>query len=63
MTGTDRIPCPCCGNSLVGEFDVCEHCNWENDPVQRFKPDLPGGANAMSLWQAQAAYKAGKPIE
>ena len=50
-----RIKCPCCGMTAVREYEICEVCDWENDPVQRMKPDFPGGANRMSLNEARSA--------
>lgn len=58
-----KIECPCCGKTQVGEYDVCEECGWENDPVQLGKPDFPGGANHMSLNEARAAYAVGNPVK
>ena len=58
----NKTLCPVCGKAYVEEYDICEVCNWENDPVQLYKPDLAGGANKMSLHQAQKAYKAGQAI-
>ena len=52
-----RIKCPCCGMTAVREYEICEVCDWENDPVQRMKPDFPGGANRMSLNEARSAYE------
>ena len=55
--------CPCCGESYVdGEhnYDVCEICFWEDDPVQFSDPDYRGGANEMSLNEARAAWKVKK---
>ena len=60
-----KYKCPVCGNlafPLRGCFDVCDTCGWENDPVQAEDPDETECANHMSLNQARAAYKAGKPI-
>ena len=57
------IKCPCCGKTEVEEYDICENCMWENDPVQRLNPDNSGGANSMSLNEARKAYKNGIPIE
>lgn len=54
--------CPCCGKAHVEEYEICDVCNWENDPVQLWKPDLKGGANIMSLSEARKAYKENKPI-
>lgn len=40
--------------------DVCEVCDWEDDPVQFYDPDYRGGANAMSLNEAREAWRAKK---
>lgn len=56
------IKCPCCGITNVYDYDICEECLWENDPVQRSKPYMVGGANEMSLLEAQTAYKNGIEI-
>ena len=53
---TETIPCPVCGKAHVAEYDICDVCGWENDPVQLFEPNLPGGANEMSLQQAKIWY-------
>jgi hypothetical protein len=53
--------CPCCGsgNFEEGDYQVCNVCGWENDPVQEKYPDMTGGANEESLqgcrkrWQEQ----------
>lgn len=57
----EGIKCPVCGQYTFeeeGDYDVCEVCYWENDPVQYREPDLAGGANKMSLNEARAAYRA-----
>ena len=30
----EEMKCPCCGKRTVSEYDICDGCNWENDPVQ-----------------------------
>ena len=60
---TKVIKCPCCGKSTVLEYDICNICNWENDPVQLEKPELRGGANEMSLNEAIDAFKKGKEVK
>ena len=57
------IKCPCCGKCEVGEYDICDACGWENDPIQFAKPDYAGGANHMSLNEARQAYLEGKPVK
>ena len=59
---THTEPCPCCGQTIVGRFDMCEVCGWENDYQQRDNPDMHGGANSMSLNEAKNAYAEGKEI-
>ena len=60
---TKEIKCPCCGKSTVSEYDICDICNWENDPVQRENPELKGGANEMSLNEAIRAFENGKKVK
>ena len=60
---TNNALCPVCGRMHVAEYDICDNCGWENDPVQAWKPTLPGGANQMSLEEAKAAYRKGMPIK
>ncbi len=48
---------------MVEEYDICEVCDWENDPVQLWKPDREGSANKMSLNDAREAYSKGKRVE
>ena len=62
MRERDKIPCPVCGKRTVGEYDICENCFWENDPIQLAHPDLGGGANRMSPYEARDAYQGGKPV-
>jgi hypothetical protein len=54
------FPCPCCGYLVFGEgpgsYDICDICFWEDDNVQLRWPLLDGGANKVSLAQAQRNY-------
>jgi hypothetical protein len=54
-------PCPCC-NSLTfcgrGDYEICEVCGWEDDPVQSDDPTFAGGANSCSLNEARAQWQA-----
>ncbi|MBR1270839.1 hypothetical protein JQ629_25520 [Bradyrhizobium sp. AUGA SZCCT0222] len=53
MAGT-LFPCPCCRSSVVsepGNYEICQVCGWEDDPVQAADPDYAGGANELSLNQ------------
>jgi len=57
--------CACCGQKTLEYkdfFEICPVCGWEDDPLQRDKPDYTGGANEMSLNQAKEAYRKGLPI-
>lgn len=56
----DKNMCPCCGKYRFeepGEYEICQVCGWEDDPVQRKDPDFEGGANKLSLNQAKDEYK------
>ena len=61
MTVIKKIPCPCCGKTLVEDFDICEECGWQNDHTEE-----PGrertGANEMSIDEAKEAYRKGEPV-
>lgn len=53
--------CPCCGYKTLteappGTYDICEICFWEDDGVQYHDPDYSGGANKVSLREAQSNY-------
>lgn len=51
--------CPCCEFFTLhskGEFEICEVCFWEDDPVQRMNPDYFGGANKVSLNQGKKNF-------
>ena len=55
--GQDLNPCPCCDAkvlSRLGEYEICEVCGWEDDPVQAADPDYAGGANTRSLNEAKS---------
>lgn len=55
------FPCPCCGYLIFdeppGSYDICEICFWEDDALQlEFATTLDGGANSMTLEDAQKAF-------
>lgn len=57
-----KYQCPCCGFKTLtseqrGSFEICPVCYWEDDKVQLKDPDYAGGANSVSLREAQAYYK------
>ena len=61
MLRKEKYACPCCGYKTFehepnGSFDICPVCFWEDDPVQLDDPDYEGGANPMSLRQAQQNF-------
>lgn len=58
----ETMKCPVCEKSVVGDFDVCPVCGWENDYGQRAVPNVREGANKMSLNEARKAWKKGKQI-
>lgn len=56
----NRYTCPCCGHLVFdeppGSDDICLVCFWQDDENQLRWPELAGGANAVSLREAQATY-------
>lgn len=61
MEEEGKVLCPVCGAYTFeefGDYDICDVCYWENDPVQYRDPDYRGGANKESLNEARAAWKA-----
>ena len=59
----DGFACACCGYKTIsgpagsGSYEICEVCGWEDDPVQFKEPDREGGANRVSLRQAQRHFE------
>jgi hypothetical protein len=56
------FPCPCCGYLTLpeeppGTFFICPVCRWEDDNLQFDDVNLRGGANRVSLKQAQANFR------
>ena len=61
-----KYQCACCLNYVfdeLGSYDFCPICGWQDESLQNEYMDYGGGANEMSIRQARAAFKAGKPIE
>jgi hypothetical protein len=53
---SDLLSCPCCYSKTItarGEYEICNVCGWEDDPTQLADPAYAGGANKISLSQAQ----------
>ncbi|WP_440466833.1 CPCC family cysteine-rich protein [Pseudomonas sp. YH-1] len=52
--------CPCCGYFSFGDppgsYEICEICFWEDDHLQLCFPDARGGANPVSLIEAQVNF-------
>ncbi|MGX1949148.1 CPCC family cysteine-rich protein [Streptomyces anulatus] len=50
-------PCPCCGHRVLGampgSYKICPVCFWEDDGAQFRWPTMGGGANKVSLIEAQ----------
>jgi hypothetical protein len=58
----EKYTCPCCGYKTLdekppGTHDICPICFWEDDWVQFDDPDFRGGANEVSLKEAQKNFK------
>lgn len=56
-----KYRCPCCGfytypQRPTNTFQICPVCYWEDDGVQFLEPDYAGGANTVSLHQAQHSF-------
>jgi hypothetical protein len=56
-----KYACPCCGYKTFdyepnGSYSICPICYWEDDPIQLKEPEYEGGANGVSLIQAQKNF-------
>ncbi|CAH0251467.1 hypothetical protein SRABI96_03189 [Peribacillus sp. Bi96] len=56
-----KYTCPCCGYKTLdeeppGTYDICKICFWEDDNFQFDHPDMDGGANNVSLKEAQKKF-------
>ncbi len=53
--------CPCCGYRTLdepgGHYEVCPVCFWEDDPIQAIEPTDAGGANRVTLAEAQTNFE------
>ncbi|MGW1230847.1 CPCC family cysteine-rich protein [Streptomyces sp. NPDC001478] len=58
--GAVRYPCAACGHRVFedppGSSMICPVCRWEDDASQLRWPAMKGGANRVSLVEAQRAY-------
>ncbi len=55
---SEKYTCPCCGyktftKEAIESHEACRVCCWEYDPEQHENPYFAGGANEVSLVQAQ----------
>lgn len=62
MPKRKKYPCPCCRNYTLSEkaggtYLICPVCFWEDDPLQFHNRELRGGANPISLKEAQKNYE------
>jgi hypothetical protein len=61
MNDKMKYTCPCCGYRTLeseppGTYIICPICFWEDDGIQFDDPDYEGGANKVSLRQAQKNF-------
>jgi Cysteine-rich CPCC len=67
MNTTPDYPCPCCGfetfSEPPGSYEICDICGWEDDHVQLAHPLIGGGANRMSLQEAQIRQLKVYPVD
>jgi hypothetical protein len=57
--------CPCCEkeNMLCElDYDICQNCGWEDDPLQREDPDYTGANGYLTLNEAKRMLAEGKKI-
>jgi len=57
----ELFTCQCCGYKTLKEgtrdsYEICKVCFWEDDLVQNEDPNYEGGANEVSLIQAQMNF-------
>jgi hypothetical protein len=60
MNDETTYPCPVCGYLVFeeppGSYAICPICFWEDDQVQLGYPLMAGGANNVSLYEAQQNF-------
>jgi len=52
--------CPCCGKhhfENANFYEICPVCGWQDDLLQRVRPEYEGGANPKSLNQYKAEFE------
>jgi uncharacterized Zn finger protein (UPF0148 family) len=57
----NKYTCPVCGYKVfsekTGSYEICPICNWEDDLSQLAFPEMSGGANTVSLIEAQENFE------
>ena len=43
--------------TMQESYEICDVCEWEDDPVQNEDPNYEGGANTLSLNQARKEWE------
>ncbi|MEZ5429151.1 MAG: CPCC family cysteine-rich protein [Pyrinomonadaceae bacterium] len=60
MSDATIYPCPVCGYFVFdeppGSYAICPICFWEDDQIQLGYPLMAGGANSVSLFEAQKQF-------
>jgi hypothetical protein len=61
MIMAEKHACRCCGYKTFidkpeGNYEICEVCFWENDPIQLDNPNYENGANKVSLKVGQKNF-------
>ena len=54
-----KFTCQCCGYKSLSQqnnYEICKICFWEDDPSQSKFAKMSGGANNLSLIDAQQNY-------
>ena len=60
-----KVNCPCCGSvslDRLGQYELCDDCGWEDDPLQSADPDSTEGYNILSLNDAKIALSRGETL-
>ena len=60
-----KVYCPCCGSTTLdrlGQYELCDDCGWEDDPLQSADPDNTKGYNILSLNDAKIALSRGETL-
>jgi len=56
-----KYTCPCCDyktfdEPVIGTFNICVLCGWEDDLIQNVNPDYVSGPNGICLREAQYEF-------